>query len=481
LVPVATALVEDSAVGLWTADVDVRFAWLRLLPALGPRATPFLIRALDDPAARVAGAAVEQLARSGSGNLGVISAAFDVRLSRVLAERGTEADPSILHATLDAVPLMGNSAELVDWLATVLDRVASTGTASQNAGLGALHCAAARAFDRVREWPSRTFACGGSGRPAWVGQVAALGVLALAKTSDPLRAAQFKRLYDHGDWHVQSAAMLGLDGLPPDLAQPLVLEGLSSDHKEVRAAAVHAVALLVPRIRRGGESLPAEFIGPLRAAFQEFHVTHDVAGVLGWLSVVRRARLRTELGGVTVLASSGIAPVRDAARGLLTEWGHPLPTQPPEPVPDPVSRDLLSPTPTPVMLHLPDGTVNIVLEPTYAPITVVRVIQWLRALPQALEVSDCRPGHYVRLADATGTVSTAWRSEESRGPLKRGTVVVTQLGRDAVPAGLLILLAPAPDLEGRVAVVGQINVNDVSHFDRLTLGDSIRLEPGGDR
>jgi len=476
LAPVSSDLLEQSAAGLRHASPEVRLAWVRVLVALGPAAATLLVGAADDPEPSVAATALEQVARLGSAQFGAVTSAFEARLVKVLAGPGSAADPVVLHAALDAVPALGRSAEVAGWLGTVVERLSPRGETSPQPGIAALHCAAARAYDRVREWPTRSIGCGGAGHPAWVGQVAALEVLSAAASSDALRASQLRRLYQEGDWHVRRSAMIGAQGLPVELAEPLVLLGLTSDHDDVRAAAVHTVAQLAPRLRRGAASLPPELVISLRGAFQEFHVKAHVAGLRGWLSVVRSARLRSELGGVTVLARSGIAPVREDARELLSEWGHPVPTESPDAVPDPIPRDQLVQSPRSVTLRMNDATATMTLDPAHAPITVARVIQWLGTGQQTLEVSDWRPGQYVRVSDATGITSTAWRSEESRAPLTRGTVVVPQRGRDGVSAALLILLAPAPELEEHVAVVGQINPDDLGQFDRLTLGDTIRTE-----
>lgn len=481
LVPYTDEILNLAQVGLRNPVAAVRRAWLALATATGAPLTSQLTAATADLDPTVAALAFHQLARV-RGALPAFAPAFEARLSRFLggaaAVAGAESDPSVLHAALDAAPQLGDSVETVQWITDVLNRLTPAPDVVPGAVRGALHCAAARAFDRIRQWPSRTITCGSGAVPAWVGQTAAVEVLSHAAGSDAVRAVQLKRLYIDGDWHVKHAALLGLHNLEVAQAQPLLLEGLSHDHPRIRAAALESLARFAPRMRSAGQPLPSEFANPLRSAFQMFHVQNDVRGLAAYLAVVRMARLRAELGPVMVLARSGIAVIRLDARALLDEWGHPSAEQTPETVPDPIPREWLQSSPVVIPLQLNTSQLALTLDPQLAPVAVARLIHWLSGQSgksPTLEVSDWRPAHHLLLASADGLPSMPWRSEESRAPVTRGTVVIPQRQRDALNASLLILLAPAPELEGKVTVVGRIT-EGLEHLDRASLGTTLQIQ-----
>lgn len=452
-------------------------AWLRVVSRLGVDSSPILQDATMDADPAVAALAFQLLARTPSPP-GATATAYrekiELRLGSFLSPARTDTDPVALEAAFDALPLVSGASALSGWLASVLHRLSPDASEASPITRASLRCAAARALDHLLGRPEHLLKPDFGPVPTWVPATASIQVAATHPAPDSRRLQWLRLAFDTGDWHVKQAVMLATRGLAPAVVRDLLLNGLAADHLEVKAAALESLAVLAPRFRTPTAPLPDHFPTELRAAFQSFHVTHHVRGLRAFLSVVRLARLRAELGSVTVLARSEVRPVRLDALSLLEEWGHPPPRQAPDPVTNPISRDDLLDQPTSVAFSSRAGAFTITFDPKLAPATVSRLIRWLGAAGKELEVSDWLPGHQLRLTQADGLSGPPLRSEIGRSSVVRGTVILPGLDRDGSSASLVIRLAPASELEGEVTVVGRVTAG-LDVLGRLVLGEAITV------
>lgn len=449
-------------------------AWLRLVSRLGRDSLPILQDATMDADPALAALAFQLLARTPGAVALAYREKIELRLGRFLSPARTDTDPVALEAAFDALPLVPGASALSGWLAGALHQLAPEASEASPSTRASLRCAVARALDHLQGSPEHLLKPDFQPMPIWVPAAASIQVVAMHPGPDANRLQHLKLAFDTGDWHVKHAVMLAARTLDPAVVRDLLLSGLIDDHPGVKAAALESLATLAPRFRTPTAPLPDDYMPALRAAFQAFHVTHHVRGLRAFLSVVRLARLRVELGSVTVLARSGIRPVRLDALSVLDEWGHRPPQQAPDPVPNPISREELLDQPASVSFSSRAGGFAITFDPKLAPATVARLIRWLGAAGKDLEVSEWLPGHQLRLTQVDGMSEPPLRSEIGRSQVVRGTVILPGLDRDGSSASLMIRLVPAPELEGEVTVVGQVTAG-LDVLGRLVLGETITV------
>jgi cyclophilin family peptidyl-prolyl cis-trans isomerase len=87
------------------------------------------------------------------------------------------------------------------------------------------------------------------------------------------------------------------------------------------------------------------------------------------------------------------------------------------------------------------------------------------------------PDFVVQCGDPTGTGSggsgVALPAEPSSGRYLRGTVGIADAGKDTGDSQWFVMHSPAPHLEGRYTIIGQVSAAEQAVVDALVVGDQI--------
>lgn len=309
-------------------------------------------------------------------------------------------------------------------------------------------CAAAELQDHVRKWPSRVERCGIGHAPEWLRQSAAARVLARVGGSDDVRAAYLGRLMKSPAPEVRAAALTASASLPPALAAQILVPALEAADPEVMAAALRTVAL-------SGAALQDEAaLGPAIERAAASAAAHPASAV-AWLGAVRALGLRGLSPTVEKLAATAPRGVWEVGAGLLSEWKRPTP-----PGPRVVARPLDAvrfPSQDArfhVQLRTTAGTVEIALDTERAPVAALQLVRQARGGQlDGTPVARLIPGVLVGLGLEA---ATTLRHEDAPVPIERGSVLVEDLGRDALTGRLMFTLGREPAFDGRFTRVGKV-------------------------
>jgi peptidylprolyl isomerase len=127
-------------------------------------------------------------------------------------------------------------------------------------------------------------------------------------------------------------------------------------------------------------------------------------------------------------------------------------------------------------MDIPAGRVVIELRPDVAPNTVARIKELVRDhFYDGIVFHRVIAGFMAQTGDPTGTgmggSGKNLKAEFSAAPFKRGTVGMARAqSPDSADSQFFICLAPAPFLDGKYTVFGQV-VSGMDHVDALKQGD----------
>ena len=123
------------------------------------------------------------------------------------------------------------------------------------------------------------------------------------------------------------------------------------------------------------------------------------------------------------------------------------------------------------------GVIELELFVLDAPMTVRNFVKLAReGFYDGLEVHDVVPNGYIQTGDprgdGNGGPGYSIRSEINERPIVRGTLAMSNHGKDTAGSRFFITHLPRPDLDGKNTVFGQVT-SGMEIVDRLEPGDTI--------
>ena len=139
--------------------------------------------------------------------------------------------------------------------------------------------------------------------------------------------------------------------------------------------------------------------------------------------------------------------------------------------------------PPEVILQTSRGELVVQLRPSWAPLTVYRMVQWANeGFFADLTFHRVVPDFVIQSGDPTavgyGGVAGAVRSEETPIPYLTGTMGLALAGRDTGGSQFFIVHSPQPHLDGAYPVLGTV-VAGARVIDRIQPGDTLSMRVSG--
>ena len=195
------------------------------------------------------------------------------------------------------------------------------------------------------------------------------------------------------------------------------------------------------------------------------------------------AAVKADVPAVFEQALSDPSPaVRKKASEGLDKLGRKVPPRPPATLPlPPIDLDAASGHPI-LVVTTTQGTFHVALTPDAAPWNVATLVSLAtRHFYDGTFWHRVVPGFVVQGGDPTGTGAGgpgfSVIEEPSALPYIRGAVGIADAGKDTGGSQWFVMHLPAPHLDGRYTVVGQVPEADMAIVDRLIVGDRIlRIE-----
>ena len=453
------------------AEPAVRAAAFAALGRLGGCPLETLAPGLEDPELAVANEAMRVL-------VGTVDAAHDALVARTLdgaLARMAPEDPVSrtrlgrlvdLAAPLAAQPKTFAAAEALHAQLGAL--------ASPTPELGRLHCRAAELVDRGRGWPSRLETCGLGQVPiGWRLERTAV-LLGDLRGEEALRLTSLVRLFETGTPRVAAAALRALPPLEVPGAVALLVQGLGTDEPGIRIPALQVYAA---RRERAAPSDPwIATADP--AALSAIAAAVELDLPEARLAAVRAAAVCGIPDATALLVRLAQAPergVREAVRSTLARSGRPV--APASGLALPRGSDAPPAEPTNIIFDTDAGTFEVRLD-SPSSTAASRLVEAIRRGAYAgRSVDRVQVGRAVTFggprSDAYGTDLPLVPSEPDAEPTRRGDLLLAEVGADTGSTRLLVRLADAPALDGRVTRVGRVT-RGLDVVERLDELDRIR-------
>lgn len=275
------------------------------------------------------------------------------------------------------------------------------------------------------------------------------------------------------DVRVQAAAVEALGAFGLDLSRAPLGAALASDDLSVRGSAVGALETI------GGAEVVDPLIACYRNSTKREHVEVKEA-IVDALAKIEDDRVNPFL----LEACRDVQPsVRAKAVKALRARNQEVPADIPPPPPPEVSPLLdralaLLGKPAPeVEIVTSKGTMRAVLDPEAAPIHVANFLdlvgkkfydnlRWHRVVPNfVIQGGDPR-------GDGWGDPGYSIRDEISDRHYLRGTIGMPKAGKDTGGCQIFIMHSPAPHLDGRYTIFGQVT-EGLDVIDQIEVGDTI--------
>ncbi len=271
------------------------------------------------------------------------------------------------------------------------------------------------------------------------------------------------------DARVRARALTALTRRDPEHVATLLVQRLSADDPFERLAAAEAL-----------ETLGAtDGAAPVKQAFlvEDSDAPRVKAGLLDVL-----VALDAEAGRATAVSALDDANylVRRQAALILERSGEPNVAV--RPRPSALGLDAYRPYINPhyspqAFVETERGTIEIELFVLDAPMTVRNFIRLAReGFYDGLTVHRVVPNGYIKAGDprgdGNGGPGYVIRSELNERPIVRGSVAMSDHGRDTAGSQFFITHLPRPDLDGRYGVFGQVT-SGLEVVDRTEPGDTI--------
>jgi cyclophilin family peptidyl-prolyl cis-trans isomerase len=384
--------------------------------------------------------------------------------------RGAELHP-VLEALTRLAPSAGERA-IADAFQHIHDAVPRT----PRMGADAVQCLTAAGLVRQGTALEMLVRCGGSpadGWPLWARrQLLAQAVKDGAGTATERRAALTDLAADP-DERVRAAVPDAAAALLPDGDAEKVLRAALADRSvAVAESACDALGGL-------GDKAPAW----AAAALLQVAPRSEREPELRQSLLEALAAIKADAPAVFEKALSDPSPaVRKKAADGLQKLGRKVPARTAETLPlPPISLEAAAGHPT-LVVTTTQGMFHVELAPDAAPWNVATLVTlasrhffdgtfWHRVVP----------GFVVQGGDPTGTGAGgpgfSVIEEPSALPYARGAVGIADAGKDTGGSQWFVMHAPAPHLDGRYTVVGNVPSADMEVVDRLIVGDRIlRIE-----
>ncbi|MBI3099693.1 MAG: HEAT repeat domain-containing protein [Planctomycetes bacterium] len=282
-----------------------------------------------------------------------------------------------------------------------------------------------------------------------------------------------ERALGDADVRVRASAAEGLGAFKSATARQALLKSLADPDLAVRGSAVGALETI------GG----AEVVDPLIACFHNCTKREHVEvkeAIVDALTKIEDDRVNPFLLEACRDAQPSVrAKAVKALRARNQEVPSDIPPPPPPEVSPFMDRALaLAGKPAPVVeIVTSKGTMKARLDPEAAPIHVANVLdlvgkkfydglRWHRVVPNfVIQGGDPR-------GDGWGDAGYSIRDEISDRPYLRGTIGMPKAGKDTGGCQIFIMHSPAPHLDGRYTVFGQV-IEGLEVIDRIEVGDRI--------